>query len=134
MTEVFTIKESNIDLLKLTQEISGEVITLCEQCGICTTSCPVAEEMDYSPSNIMRMVQIGDHDILESRAIWFCASCFSCTVRCPRGIDLAKVNEALRQIKLRKNVDYLDIDHMDVEEVEELPAIALVSALRKYTG
>ena len=134
MTEVYTIKEKNLDLLKLTQEISGEVITLCEQCGICTTSCPMAEDMDYSPSNIMRMVQIGDYDILESRAIWYCASCFSCTVRCPRGIDLAKVNEALRQITLRKNIDYLKIDHLDAEEVEDLPAIALVSAMRKYTG
>ena len=134
MTEVIMIREKNLDLLKRIEEMSGEVVTLCEQCGICTTSCPMAEDMDVSPSNIIRLVQIGDEHILETKAIWFCASCFSCTVRCPRGIDLAKVTEALRQITIRKNIDYLDIDHVTAKEAEELPTIALVSAMRKYTG
>ena len=134
MTDVIVISEKNLDLLKKTEEISGEVITLCEQCGICTTSCPMAEDMDISPSNIMRLVQMGDESVLASEAIWFCASCFSCTVRCPRGIDLANVTEALRQINLRKNVDHLDIDKIDEEEMDEMPSIALVSAMRKYTG
>ncbi len=133
MTETIIIKDRNIDLLRLASEISGEVITLCEQCGICTTSCPMAEDMDITPASIMRYTQLGDEFVLETRAIWYCASCFSCTVRCPRGIDLAKVAEALRQIKLRKNQDYLKIDELK-EEAEELPAIALVSAMRKYTG
>ena len=134
MTQLMYIKEKNLDLLRRVEEMSGEHVTLCEQCGICTTSCPMAEDMDISPSNIMRLVQIGDEYVLETNAIWFCASCFSCTVRCPRGIDLAKVNEALRQITLRKNIDYLDIDHVAAKEAEELPTIALVSAMRKYTG
>ncbi len=134
MTEVIQISEKSKDFLKKVEEISGEVITLCEQCGICTTSCPMAEDMDVSPSNIMRLVQIGDEGVLETKAIWFCASCFTCTVRCPRGIDLAKVTEALRQINLRKNTDYLDINRMDESEVEDLPTIALVSSMRKYTG
>lgn len=134
MTEVIHISEKNRDLMLKVEEISGETINLCEQCGICTTSCPMAEEMDISPASIMKLAQIGDESVVNSRAIWFCASCYTCTVRCPRGIDLAKVAEALRQMNLRKNVDYLDINHIAPEEMEELPAIALVSAMRKYTG
>ncbi len=130
MTEVIHIGRKNIELLEKTKELSGEKITRCEQCGICTTSCPMAEEMDFSPAGIMRAVLMGDEKILESKAIWYCASCFMCTVRCPRGIDLAKVTEALRQITLRKNVDYINIEKIE----KDLPAIALVSALRKFTG
>lgn len=86
--------------------------------------------MDVSPAGIMRAVQLGDEKILDSKAIWYCASCFTCTVRCPRGIDLAKVTEALRQMTLRKNVDHINIEKIE----EDLPAIAVVSALRKFTG
>ncbi len=119
---------------KKVNEMTNDMITLCEQCGICSTSCPVAEDMDIPPSEIMRLVQLGDEYVLETKAIWVCASCYTCTVRCPRGVDLSKVTEALRQINLRTNVNYLDIDNLDPKEVEELPAIALVSAMRKYTG
>ena len=134
MTRVIKLGPSNEAFTRKVNEMTSDMITLCEQCGICSTSCPVAEDMDMPPSEIMRMVQLGDDYVLETKAIWVCASCFTCTVRCPRGVDLAKVNEALRQIKLRQNENYLDIDHLDPEEVEDLPAIALVSAMRKYTG
>ncbi len=134
MTRVIKLGPANEEFTRKVNDMTNDMITLCEQCGICSTSCPVAEDMDMPPSEIMRMVQLGDDYVLETQAIWVCASCFTCTVRCPRGVDLAKVNEALRQIKLRKNMNYLDIDRLDPEEVEDLPAIALVSAMRKYTG
>jgi len=134
MTRVIKLGPSNEEFTRKVNDMTNDMITLCEQCGICSTSRPVAEDMDMPPSEIMRLVQLGDEYVLETQAIWVCASCFTCTVRCPRGVDLAKVNEALRQIKLRQNINYLDIDRLDPEEVEDLPAIALVSAMRKYTG
>ncbi len=134
MTHVINLTDKNEEFTRKVNELTGDMISLCEQCGICSTSCPVAEEMDIPPSEIMRLVQIGDERVLETKAIWVCASCYTCTVRCPRGVDLSKVTEALRQMNLRTNVNYLDIDHLDPKEVEELPAIALVSAMRKYTG
>lgn len=135
MTEIINIEKEENELLKKVEELSGETVTLCEQCGICTTSCPMAEEMDFTPAAIMHAVKLGDKKIIESKAIWVCASCFTCTVRCPRGIDLAKVTEALRQLTLRKNVDHIDLESVKKEEEEEnLPPIAIVSALRKFTG
>jgi len=133
MSEVIHLKERNKKLFEKIEEISGEKVTLCEQCGICTTSCPMADEMDITPAGIMRYSQMGDETVLDSEAIWICASCFTCTVRCPRGIDLAKVTEALRELNLRKNIDRIDVNHLD-EELDELPAIAVVSALRKFTS
>ena len=131
----YHIEEEENELLKKVIEISGETVTLCEQCGICTTSCPMADEMDFTPAGIMQAVKIGDKRVLDSKAIWICASCFTCTVRCPRGIDLAKVTEALRQMNLRKNQDHINLQKVKEKEKEEdLPPIALVSALRKFTG
>jgi heterodisulfide reductase subunit C len=91
-------------------------------------------EMDITPSHMMRMVLLGEQHVLESRAMWVCASCFTCTVRCPRGLDPSKVAEALRQVKLRKVLDELDLNDIPEDELKRLPQIALVSSFRKFTG
>ncbi len=131
MSEITRLDEEGEAFLTKVEILSGQKLTLCEQCGICSTSCPMVEEMDITPAAIIRAVQIGDRSVTESKAIWVCASCFSCTVRCPRGIDLAKVTEALRQFTLRRDVNYIDLREA---QGEEYPTIALVSAARKFTG
>jgi|YelNatPaOPRAMG01_1025707.scaffolds.fasta_scaffold00114_17 heterodisulfide reductase subunit C len=124
----------NSEFLKKVEELSGETVTLCEQCGTCSGSCPMVLEMDITPSQMMRMVQLGEEEVLENKTFWICASCYTCSVRCPRGIDPAKVAEALRQIKLRSAFDFLDISKITEEEAKKLPQIALVAAFRKFTG
>lgn len=124
----------NREFSKKVEELSGETVNLCEQCGTCSGSCPMVGEMDITPSFMMRMVQLGEEEVLESKTFWICASCYTCSVRCPRGIDPAKVAEALRQIKLRTALDFLDISKITEEEAKILPQIALVAALRKFTG
>ncbi len=116
------------------KELSGEVLSLCDQCGTCAGSCPMVIEMDITPSQMMRLVLLGDEEVLNTKTIWICASCYSCTARCPRGIDASKVAEALRQIKQRQAVDYLKWEDVDSEEAKELPQMALVAAFRKLTG
>ena len=91
-------------------------------------------EMDITPSQLMKLSQLGMKDVLDSKTIWVCASCYTCTVRCPRGLDVSKVAEALRQIILRKAIDHIDIKAIPKEELEKLPQIAMVSACRKFTG
>ena len=128
------ISSKNEEFLAKISQLSGQVITLCDQCGVCSGSCPMVSEMDITPSQMMRMVQLGQKDVLDSKVMWLCASCFTCTVRCPRGLDLSKVAEALRQVKLRQAVDHINIKNMPKEELITLPQIALVSACRKFTG
>ncbi len=134
MSPKIVLTSDNAAFLKKICELSGEIITRCDQCGTCSGSCPMVGEMDITPSEMMRMVQLGQQEVLESKAIWTCASCFTCTVRCPRGLDLSKVAEALRQVKLRRALDEIDIKGIPEEEIERLPQIAMVSAGRKFTG
>ncbi|HUV54335.1 MAG TPA: 4Fe-4S dicluster domain-containing protein [Candidatus Krumholzibacteriaceae bacterium] len=115
-------------------ELSGENVDLCFQCGACSSGCPMTQEMDYLPSKIIRMVQLGLEEALESRTIWVCTTCFNCEVRCPRGIDVANVMEALRQLVLRKKYDRVSLDELSPEEIRELPQIAIVSNQRKLTA
>jgi len=116
------------------EELSGENVFACYQCGMCSSGCPLAEEMDRLPSRVIRDLQLDDPSVLESNAMWVCASCLACEVRCPKGVDLAKLMEALRQLYLRKSLDRLSIDDMTRDEIRELPQIALVASFRKKTG
>ncbi|MEW6720112.1 MAG: 4Fe-4S dicluster domain-containing protein [Thermodesulfobacteriota bacterium] len=69
----------------------------CFQCHKCSTGCPAGPDMDYLPSQVMRLAQLGaEEELLGSRAIWLCASCEACTARCPMGIDVAAAMDALR--------------------------------------
>jgi len=134
MREKVVITSKNVEFLDKVSEMSGQPITRCDQCGVCSGSCPMVDEMDITPSQMMRKVQLGQEEVLGTRAMWLCASCFTCTVRCPRGLDLSKVAEALRQITLRKAVDHIDIRKIPDHEMKKLPQIALISSFRKFTG
>ncbi len=134
MIDIVTISSENEEFLEKISELSGEIITLCDQCGTCSGGCPLVSEMDITPSQMMRMTQLGQREILDTKAMWLCASCYTCTVRCPRGLDLSRVAEALRQIKLRQAIDYIDIKKIPEDEISTLPQIALVSGFRKFTG
>ncbi len=90
--------------LSFVQTHTGESITSCYQCGKCSAGCPTAYAMDITPRQIMRGIQLGLKDeLLDSSAIWLCVSCQTCSLRCPREIDIAKVIESLRQLSLAEN-------------------------------
>lgn len=128
-----TIKKEFIDKVV---ELSGQDIYKCFQCGTCGGACPMSAQLEIVPRRIVRMIQMGMEDALaEAKTCWTCASCHDCSVSCPRGIDLARVMEALRQLNLRKsNVDYVNPSELSRETVEELPQIAMVSCFRKLTS
>ncbi len=77
----------------------------CYQCQKCSAGCPVAFAMDYRPNQVMQMISLGLKErLLISKTIWVCASCYTCTTRCPNDIDIAGVMDALRQEATRKGV------------------------------
>jgi len=85
------------DFLEEVQRRSNTAVSACFQCHKCSTGCPVGREMDFLPSQVMRLVHLGaEAEVLGSQAIWLCASCEACTTRCPMGIDIAAVMDALR--------------------------------------
>jgi len=123
------------DFVKKVEEISGQTILACYQCGKCSAGCPSAEEMDILPSQIIRLVQLGQADRIELfKSMWICASCNTCAVRCPRGVDLAKIMEAVRLLVLRRNENYIEPSRLPQNLIEELPPIALISNFRKFTA
>lgn len=126
------IRDSFVDKV---QELSGQNLLACYQCGKCSAGCPAVSDMDILPNQIIRFAQLGLKDeLLASRAIWICASCMTCNSRCPKGINIAEVIEALRQILLRKREDHLKVEKLSDKEKEDIPPIALISSMRKYTS
>ncbi len=91
------------DFIKQVQKESGENSSLCYQCGNCTAGCPYTAYFDYPVSQVMRLLQAGQKaTILGSRAIWLCATCETCTTRCPCEIDVARIMDTLRIISRRE--------------------------------
>ena len=121
--------------LEKIKEISAQQLNKCYQCGKCSAGCPAADFMDLPPHQVIRLAQLGLIDeILKTNTMWFCAACATCAVRCPRGVDLSKLMEALRQVLVRKKCPHVDISELAEQMLEELPQIALVGNFRKFTG
>ena len=122
------------DFVRRVTEISGQELLACNQCGRCSAGCPVAFAMDHLPSQVIRLVQLGLEEALEADAIWYCASCQTCLSRCPRGVDLPRVMEALRQIVLRDQGDRLSPADLSDEILQEAPQLAVIGIFRKHTS
>lgn len=80
---------------------TGVKVSQCYQCGKCTAGCALAEEMDFPPSYIMRLLQTGncenDQRVLNSNTIWICLNCENCIARCPKEVDIPKIMDYLRE-------------------------------------
>jgi heterodisulfide reductase subunit C len=84
---------------------SAAPVSACFQCMKCTNGCPVSYAMDIAPNRLMRMIQLGLRQrVLSSSTIWICASCETCTTRCPNDIDVARVMDCLRQMSLKVGI------------------------------
>jgi heterodisulfide reductase subunit C len=121
-------------LLEDVEELCGENLHGCYMCGTCTAGCPYVEEMDLTPDEIIRYVILDKQDVLDSKTIWLCSSCFTCAERCPRDISITKIMEALRQMILRKKMDRSDLAKISKEEREKIPQIVFVALCRKNIG
>ncbi len=128
-------KKLHSEFIKKVAEISGQNIYQCYQCGKCSAGCPMCFAMDVLPNQIIRLAQLGlEEQITDSKTIWLCASCLTCDARCPKGVDLSRIMEAMRLLTLRKNKNHIEPSKMSTETLAELPAIALVSSFRKLTS
>jgi heterodisulfide reductase subunit C len=134
---IIKISRDNINgsFVQKVEEISGQNLLACYQCGKCSAGCPSVSQMDILPNQIVRYAQLGlKEELLQSRSIWVCASCMTCNTRCPKGINIAEVLEAVRQILLRKRNDHLKIREIPAGERGAVPPIAMISSMRKFTS
>lgn len=121
-------------LVQEVEELCGENLYGCYQCGTCSAGCPFIEDMDLSPDEVIRYIILDRKEVLNSKTIWLCSACYTCAERCPRDINITKIMEALRQIILRKNIDKTDLVKISEEERKTIPQLAFVSLFRKNVG
>ena len=111
---------------------SGVNVRKCMRCGKCSGTCPAYDEMEYHPHQFVYMVETGDIEpLLNSDSLYKCLTCFACVDRCPRGVEPAKIVEAVRLTVIRgQGKNKLAPD--DIPEIidEDIPQQALVSAYR----
>ncbi len=122
------------DLMETVQRISGVNPRKCMKCGKCSASCPAYDEMDYHPHQFVSMVESGRIDeLMHSRGIYTCLSCYACVERCPRSVEPAKLIEAVRLVLLRQQGQtHLPPEAIPEKLDEALPQQAVTSAFRKY--
>ena len=114
--------------------ISGVDPKKCMKCGKCSATCPAYDEMEYHPHQFVSMVRKGRiEELMNSKSIYLCLSCFACIERCPRNVEPAKLVEAVRLAVVRQQ----GMSHMTPGDVPalldpDLPQQAIVTAMRKY--
>lgn len=114
--------------------MSGVNVLKCMRCGKCSATCPSYDEMEYHPHQFVYMVEKGEiGKLMSSPSVYKCLTCFACVERCPRGVEPAKIIEAVRFEAIRKQGN----NHMKPDMIpelldEDLPQQAIVTAMRKY--
>ena len=114
---------------------SGVNVLKCMRCGKCSGTCPSYDEMEYHPHQFVYMVESGEIEtLLNSKSIYKCLSCFAGVERCPRGVEPAKIVEAIRLEVIRKQgANHLKPNQIPELLDEDLPQQAIVTAFRKYS-
>ncbi|MHC4437045.1 MAG: 4Fe-4S dicluster domain-containing protein [Planctomycetota bacterium] len=83
----------------------GQNVNVCYQCGKCAAGCPLSYEMDYKPAQLIHAIRLGMDDLVfKSTTMWLCASCETCTTRCPQEVDVAKVMDAVKITSVRRGI------------------------------
>ena len=125
---------NNQNMIETVTRISGVNHRKCMRCGKCSASCPAYDEMEYHPHQFVSMVENGRiEELLSSKGIYTCLSCFACVERCPRSVEPAALIEAVRLAVVRRQ----GADHLRPEQIpalldEAMPQQAITSAFRKY--
>ena len=84
---------------------SGQNVNVCFQCGKCAAGCPISYAMDHKPSQLIHAIRLGMDDLVfKSTTMWLCASCETCTTRCPQEVDVAKVMDAVKITAVRQGI------------------------------
>jgi len=61
--------------------------------------------MDIKPAQVMHSIRLGREEaVLESKAIWLCVGCETCSARCPQRVEPAAAMAAARLLALHKGI------------------------------
>lgn len=86
-------------------KFDGRKILRCIQCGTCSASCPLTDQMDYAPRELFALIRDGEMiTALRSNTLWYCVSCYYCIVRCPQEIPVTDLIYALKQMAVQQGL------------------------------
>ncbi len=107
--KVFDLTRNMLDTTFVDQVAPDrEKLLTCIQCGTCTASCPTAYAMDYTPRQLWRLIQLGlKEEVLSSNSFWLCTACYSCTLRCLRGIACTETMCTLKRMAVSAGMEKL---------------------------
>jgi len=99
-------EQINSDFIDQVQKLKQTDLSKCWHCNACGSGCPFAEDMDYLPNAIIRMIQLGlKESALSTSTIWLCVGCNTCSMGCPNGVDIAAIMDVLRQIAIDEKIE-----------------------------
>ena len=100
------MKRTKVEDDQMTRVIEAECgFEACYGCGKCTSGCPVAEQMDITPHQMMRLLQLGEiEDLLVAAAPWQCVCCQTCFARCPNKVDIPTALAQIRSEALERGM------------------------------
>lgn len=82
---------------------NGYRLRHCLQCGTCGGSCPNGPDMDYTPRGLFALIAANEREkVLSANTMWFCVSCYLCTVRCPKQVPITETMYTLKEIAFRE--------------------------------
>ncbi len=135
MSITISTDSNDYEFSRKIEEISGEPFRKCMQCGTCSGVCPVEAVVEITPRKLIHLATLGLREAAMSvNMSWMCVSCHACEVRCPRGLEVPRIIEAVRQVQLRTNSDSIDVAAISSETLKDAPQIAMVSSFRKHTA
>ncbi|KMT21179.1 (Fe-S)-binding protein [Clostridium cylindrosporum] len=73
----------------------------CIGCNLCMKECPMSQEIQISPKDIMKSVK--DNNNIDISIPFSCTFCSSCTSKCPRDIDLSSMYNKIRKDVFKKD-------------------------------
>ncbi|MEM0452936.1 MAG: 4Fe-4S dicluster domain-containing protein [Nitrososphaerota archaeon] len=130
---------SEVITLRLLEDSSiHTAIKKCIQCGTCSASCPLSHYMDYTPRKIVNMLRNSMYnEVLKSKTIWLCSTCYLCAVRCPAKINLGEFMISLRRHALSNGYnnaqEYLKLIKTYAEFIEKYGRISEAMLMINYS-
>lgn len=114
-----------------------EMLQTCIQCGTCSASCPNAPFMDITPRHMWRLL-LTDHagTLFSSRSFILCSSCYTCTLRCPRGLELtvamSRLKQAASKLKLKQFHRSICFYDAFLDSVKKYGRVREMELMRRY--
>jgi NADPH-dependent glutamate synthase beta subunit-like oxidoreductase/Pyruvate/2-oxoacid:ferredoxin oxidoreductase delta subunit len=76
-----------------------EMFRTCEQCGLCSSACPITGKDGYNVRRILRHIEMELADEVSNTPLpWVCTTCGRCETVCPNGIAVLDLIRNLRAL------------------------------------